>query len=69
MQHMQLFEDLSDAIQTRHDMIDRAISTAKEIQSKQESFQEQKQAVIEEIKEMSTEEEPTEEDDTETENE
>ena len=69
VQHMQLFEDLSDAIQTRHDMIDRAISTAKDIQSKQESFQEQKQAVIEEIKEMSTEEEPTEEDDTETENE
>ena len=69
VQHMQLFEDLSDAIQTRHDMIDRAISTAKDIQSKQESFQEQKQAVIEESKEMSTEEEPTEEDDTETENE
>ena len=64
VQHMQLFEDLSDAIQTRHDMIDRAISTAKEIQSKQESFQEQKQAVIEEIKEMSAEE-----DDPETENE
>ena len=69
VQHMQLFEDLSDAIQTRHDMIDRAISTAKEIQSKQESFQEQKQAVIEEIKEMSAEEGPTEEDDPETENE
>ena len=69
VQHMQLFEDLSDAIQTRHDMIDRAISTAKEIQSKQESFQEQKQAVIEEIKEMSTEEGPTEEDDPERENE
>ena len=68
VQHMQLFEDLSDAIQTRHDMIDRAISTAKEIQSKQESFQEQKQAVIEEIKEMSAEEEPSEEDDSETEN-
>ena len=69
MQHMQLFEDLSDAIQTRHDMIDRAISTAKDIQSKQESFQEQKQAVIEEIKEMSTEEGLTEEEDPETENE
>ena len=69
VQHMQLFEDLSDAIQTRHDMIDRAISTAKDIQSKQESFQEQKQAVIEEIKEMSTEEEPTEEDDSESDNE
>ena len=69
VQHMQLFEDLSDAIQTRHDMIDRAISTAKDIQSKQQSFQEQKQAVIEEIKEMSTEEEPTEDEGSETENE
>ena len=69
VQHMQLFEDLSDAIQTRHDMIDRAISTAKDIQSKQESFQEQKQAVIEEIKEMSAEEETTEEGDSESENE
>ena len=69
VQHMQLFEDLSDAIQTRHDMIDRAISTAKDIQSKQESFQEQKQAVIEEIKEMSVGEETTDEDDSESENE
>ena len=69
VQHMQLFEDLSDAIQTRHDMIDRAISTAKDIQSKQESFQEQKQAVIEEIKELSTEKGLTEEEDSETENE
>ena len=54
VQHMQLFEDLNEAIQTRHDMIDRAIATAKEIHSKQESFQAQKQAVIEEIKEMSS---------------
>ena len=69
VQHMQLFEDLSDAIQTRHDMIDRAISTAKEIQSKQESFQEQKQAVIEEIKDMASEEESTEPEGPETENE
>ena len=50
-------------------MIDRAISTAKEIQSKQESFQEQKQAVIEEIKEMSVGEETTDEGDSESENE
>ena len=69
VQHMQLFEDLSDAIQTRHDMIDRAISTAKEIQSKQESFQEQKQAVIEEIKDMASEEESTEQEGPDTENE
>ena len=69
VQHMQLFEDLSDAIQTRHDMIDRAISTAKEIQSKQASFQEQKQAVIEEIKDMASEEESTEPEGPDTENE
>ena len=69
VQHMQLFEDLSDAIQTRHGMIDRAISTAKEIQSKQASFQEQKQAVIEEIKDMATEEESTEPEGPDSENE
>ena len=40
IQHMQIFEELNDAIKTRHDMIDRAIATAKEIQSKQETFQE-----------------------------
>ena len=57
VQHMQLFEDLNEAIQTRHDMIDRAIATAKEIHSKQESFQAQKQAVIEEIKEMDSDDE------------
>lgn len=61
VQHMQLFEDLNDAIQTRHDMIDRAIATAKDIHSKQESFQAQKQAVIEEIKEMSSDEDDQEE--------
>ena len=55
IQHMQVFEELNEAIKTRHDMIDRAISTAKEIQSKQESFQAQKKAVIEEIKQMESE--------------
>ena len=57
VQHMQIFEELNEAIQTRHDMIDRAIATAKDIHSKQESFQAQKQAVIEEIKEMASEDE------------
>ncbi|MEE2629655.1 MAG: hypothetical protein VX492_02215, partial [Candidatus Thermoplasmatota archaeon] len=50
VQHMQLFEDLSEAIKVRHDMIDRAIAASKEIQSKHETFREQKQAVIEEMK-------------------
>jgi len=69
VQHMQLFEDLNEAIQTRHDMIDRAIATAKEIHSKQESFQAQKKAVIEEIKEMSSDDEDQEDEDTTSENE
>lgn len=60
VQHMQLFEELNEAIQIRHDMIDRAIATAKEIHSKQESFQAQKQAVIEEIKDMASEDEDSE---------
>jgi len=38
-------------------MIDRAIATAKDIHSKQESFQAQKQAVIEEIKDMAADDE------------
>ena len=37
VQHMQLFEDLSEAIEVRHDMIDRAIAASKEIQSKHET--------------------------------
>ena len=70
VQHMQLFEELNEAIQTRHDMIDRAIATAKDIHSKQESFQAQKQAVIEEIKEMASEDEdPGDSDETESESE
>ena len=69
VQHMQLFEDLNEAIQTRHDMIDRAIATAKEIHSKQESFQAQKQAVIEEIKEMSSDDEEQDSEDPSSENE
>ena len=56
IQHMQVFEELNEAIKTRHDMIDRAVETAKEIQSKQETFQAQKQAVIEEIKQIESEE-------------
>ncbi len=69
VQHMQLFEDLNEAIQIRHDMIDRAITTAKEIHSKQESFQAQKQAVIEDIKEMASDEEEQVAEDSESENE
>tara|TARA_B100000029_G_scaffold364698_1_gene357916 strand:+ start:14600 stop:15241 length:642 start_codon:yes stop_codon:yes gene_type:complete len=69
VQHMQLFEDLSEAIKVRHDMIDRAIAASKEIQSKHETFREQKQAVIEEMKNLETDDDPGSDDGSEEENE
>jgi len=69
VQHMQLFEDLSEAIKVRHDMIDRAIAASKEIQSKHETFREQKQAVIEEMKNLETDDDSGNDDDSEEENE
>ena len=69
VQHMQLFEDLSEAIKVRHDMIDRAIAASKEIQSKHETFREQKQAVIEEMKNLETDDDSDSDDGSEEENE
>ena len=69
VQHMQLFEDLSEAIEVRHDMIDRAIAASKEIQSKHETFREQKQAVIEEMKNLETDDDSGSDDGSEEENE
>ena len=69
VQHMQLFEDLSEAIKVRHDMIDRAIAASKEIQSKHETFREQKQAVIEEMKNLETDDDSVSDDGSEEENE
>ena len=69
VQHMQLFEDLSEAIKVRHDMIDRAIAASKEIQSTHETFREQKQAVIEEMKNLETDDDSGSDDGSEEENE
>jgi len=69
VQHMQLFEELSEAIKVRHDMIDRAIAASKEIQSKHETFREQKQAVIEEMKNLETDDDSGSDDSSEEENE
>ena len=69
VQHMLLFEDLSEAIEVRHDMIDRAIAASKEIQSKHETFREQKQAVIEEMKNLETDDDSGSDDGSEEENE
>ncbi len=70
VQHMQVFEDLSKAMQTRFDMIDRAVAAAKEMDAQTETFREMRESVIGAIKEKeeqasegeATEEESAEED-------
>ena len=51
VQHMQVFEDLSKAMQTRFDMIDRAVAAAKEMDAQTETFREMRESVIGAIKE------------------
>ena len=46
-QHMRLFEDLSQAIQTRYDMIDAAIEAMREQELKQATFRERMDEVLE----------------------
>jgi len=65
VQHMQVFEDLNKAMQTRYDMIDRAVAAAKELAAQTDTFREMRESVIEAIKEKEEEvpeEETTEED-------
>ena len=65
VQHMQVFEDLNKAMQTRYDMIDRAVAAAKELAAQTDTFREMRESVIEAIKEKeeeAPEEETAEED-------
>jgi|TARA_B100000131_G_scaffold57624_1_gene52906 chromosome segregation ATPase len=69
-QHMRLFEDLSQAIQTRYDMIDAAIEAIREQELKQATFRERMDEVLEaaadaadEMEEDSPEEEADESED------
>tara|TARA_B100000586_G_scaffold252175_1_gene211928 strand:- start:42 stop:671 length:630 start_codon:yes stop_codon:yes gene_type:complete len=55
VQHMQVFEDLNKAIQTRYDMIDRAIVAAKELAAQTDTFREMRESVIEAIKDKEEE--------------
>ena len=48
-QHMRLFEDLSQAIQTRYDMIDAAIEAIREQELKQATFRERMDEVLEAV--------------------
>ena len=51
VQHMQLFEQLNEAIQTRYTMIDRAVEAAKTIVDAQESFRERMEETLDAVKE------------------
>ena len=62
-QHMRLFEDLSQAIQTRYDMIDAAIEAIREQELKQATFRERMDEVLDAAADAAEEmaEEPEEE--------
>ena len=51
VQHMQLFEHLNEAIQTRYSMIDRAVEAAKELLAKQDTFKERMEEALDSIAE------------------
>ena len=51
VQHMQLFEQLNEAIKERYDMIDRAVESAKEMLSTQEAFKERMEETLDAVKE------------------
>ena len=56
VQHMQLFEDLSEAMDTRYSMIDRAVEAAKDIMDKSETFKERMEealdSIVEEVEDL-----------------
>jgi chromosome segregation ATPase len=51
VQHMQLFENLSEAMDTRYSMIDRAVEAAKDIMDKSETFKERMEEALDSIAE------------------
>ena len=61
VQHMQVFEDLNEAIKTRYDMIDSAIEAIREQELKQATFRERMDEALEAAAE--SKEEPDDDDD------
>ena len=51
VQHMQLFEQLNEAIHTRYTMIDRAIEAARDVLASQETFKERMEEALDAVKE------------------
>ena len=54
-QHMKLFEDLSEAIQTRYAMIDSAVEAYKEFEEKKDLFKDRMEETLEAAKEAASE--------------
>ena len=51
VQHMQLFEQLNEAIHTRYTMIDRAIEAARDVLASQATFKERMEEALDAVKE------------------
>ena len=65
VQHMQLFENLNEAIQTRYEMIDSAVQAMAEFRQKQDTFKERMNEALDAVKEQASEEKPEDTDETE----
>ena len=63
VQHMQVFEDLNEAIKTRYDMIDSAIEAIREQELKQATFRERMDEALEAAAESEEESEEESDDD------
>ncbi len=50
VQHMQLFENLNEAIQTRYEMIDSAVQAMAEFRQKQDTFKERMDEAVDAVK-------------------
>ena len=56
VQHMQLFENLNEAIQTRYEMIDSAVQAMAEFRQKQDTFKDRMNEALDAVKEQALEE-------------
>jgi chromosome segregation ATPase len=57
VQHMQLFENLNEAIQTRYEMIDSAVQAMAEFRQKQDTFKERMDEALDAVKDKIGDEE------------
>jgi chromosome segregation ATPase len=58
VQHMQLFENLNEAIQTRYEMIDSAVQAMAEFRQKQDTFKDRMDEALDAVKEQIGDEKP-----------